>query len=177
MSSAIVKVWDNGYPEGIAGYATQDALNGDDSDAIETLYGTDWGFGGQHMEPEPTHPKADDVADAKINRMIGDRVQGSKHRESRHPIVDTANDGNMWTLILSATDCFLFFPANERRRNLDVVNQGSSAVNISTTRIASSTAPNSVALAPGAGRSFRLRCGLWVYGIQGAVIDWVEEVY
>jgi hypothetical protein len=177
MTGSVIKTYDNGYPAGIAGYSTEDALNGDDSDAINTLTGTDWGFAGEHMEPEPTHGKFDDVSDEKVNRMIGDRVHGSIHRESRNPITDTADSGQMWTFVLSATDCFLFVPVNERRRSIDIVNQGSSTVNISTSRISAAGAPNSVSLAVGAARTLRLRCGLWVYGVQGAVIDWVEEIY
>lgn len=170
--------YDDDYPGDVAGHVASGARIDPASDVVSTPFGIDHAFDGDGVEDRAPREGHEGIGAAHVNDLIAETVRESKDRENRHPTTDVADGAVFGSMVLADGAPRRLLIRNPNRKAVVVTNQS----NAGTLYLGANSGilvagPNTVYLPPGTGRTFTNTCALWVVGVAGQIVDWVEENY
>lgn len=169
--------YDAGFPDEVAGYVEAGAHIDPASDIVDTPTGPDVFFHGDHLT-HPVEHLREEVGPDAVNARIGKVVHDSRNADDRKPVRDTPDDWRTGNVVLTSTSAVRLVPANAKRCSLTITNQSATHV-IYVGRDAGSqaAAPDVCYLPAGAARTLAHPKEVWVIGVAGDIVDFVEESY
>jgi hypothetical protein len=169
--------YDEGYPDEIAGHVEAGARIDPSSDIVATPYGVDVGFdGSQLVEGHDGHDREQSSAQ-HVNSLIAQRTADSRNTDRRKPVEDTADDWRPGNHTLADANAFRLLIANQNRKAAVITNQGASTVYVGRAAGIKAADPSTVFLPAGASRTFTHSREIWIVGVAGGIVDYVEENY
>lgn len=167
-------LYDGLYPGEVAGHVEAGSFIGDDM--VDTLTGPDVGFDGDSIPAERSR-RVEGVGTLHTNERIGRVVEDAKKAGSRQPVSDLADDFRCGNVTLQNAIAVRLLERNPRRKAVTVTNQDAATVYVSRNSSARAGDPGTAYLPAGAGRTFTHKTEIYVVGVAGQIVDWVEEYY
>jgi hypothetical protein len=182
-SAPVGDIYDDGFPEAVAGHVQAVAVYPDDTTAVNTDRGPDVGFDGSKIAKGRQPHRVEGVGARYVNDKIGDVVRdGDRRNRNRSPVATVAQRARYanYTLPTQAGNTFKIADKSNERSSLNITNQGSVVIYIGKPGLAAvgGQVGNAGALVmPGQSRTLYHTEEVWVSGANGAVFDVIEETY
>jgi hypothetical protein len=172
-------LYDTAYPGEVAGHVIEGSFIGDDG-LVQTTRGPDIGFDGSDIERRKPMGDADEenAGYTSTNRAIGEAVKKANERDDqRKPVTDAASSWQTGNTALLDGNAVRLLINSPNRKSVVITNQSAATVYVGRDSGLKAGGPNTCYLPAGAGRVFTHTAEIWVVGVAGQVVDWVEENY
>lgn len=166
-------LYDIDYPEEVAGHVEAGSFISDDM--ARTTHGMDDFFTGDG-KTEKVH-RVDHTGTEAVNKAIGKTVQEAKDADKRRPITNVASSWRTGNVSLVGSQAVRLVTENSNRKDVVVTNQSAALVSIGRDSGLIAGAPNTAYLPAGASRTFEHTQEIWVVGVAGQIVDFVETNY
>lgn len=165
-------VYDLQYPGEVAGHVEAGSFIGDES-MIPTTRGPDAFFDGDSLTTDERPHKVEGGSE-QVNRQIGEAIRKSKEDVKNNEVAQEWRLGNV---TLQDNRPVRIITANTNRKSVVISNQSSATVYVGRESGLIAQGPNTIYLPPGIGRTFTHTRDIWVVGVTGQIVDFVEENY
>jgi hypothetical protein len=166
--------YDTRYPDSVAGHVEAGSFITDD--AIRTTHGDDEFFTGDEIDRSNLRG-VESVGPEATNRAIGRAVDKAEKRGKRTPVTDAAEDWRCGNVVLTDANAIRLVIANVNRKDVVISNQSAALIYAGKESGLRAGAPNTCYLPAGQGRTFTHKADIWVVGIAGQIVDFVETNY
>lgn len=172
-------LYDTQYPGDVAGHVEAGAFIVDDG-LVRTSRGDDVLFTGAEVNREDPPRRMQHTGTESVNRDIGETVKQSKQDHSRQPINDACESWQTGNVTLQDGNAVRILNTSPNRKRVTLCNQTPGAASImyggrdSGLRVAG---PNTFYLPTGVLRVLTHTQEVWIVGVAGQVVDWIEENY
>jgi hypothetical protein len=171
-------IYDDLYPGDVAGHVEAGSFITDD--VVSTTEGLDEFFTGADVHRTNKH-NMENVGGQAVNRLIAETVKDASQRSKpREAVSVTGVDWRTGNVTLQDGKPIRLLQANWNRKDVVVTNQSGAVMYVSneSSGLIGSNVPTNVAyLPPGSGRTFEHRAAIWVVGVAGQTVDFVETNY
>lgn len=170
-------LYDNQYPDGIAGHVEAGSFITDDG-LVNTTEGPDILFNGEDVDRIDPPRRMKNAGTENVNRRIGEAVRQGKEKGDRTPVSTSSDSWQTGNVVLADGNATRILIASPNRKNVTIGNQSAGGVvyigRDSGLKIAG---PNTCFLPLATTRVFTHTQEIWVVGVAGQIVDWVEENY
>lgn len=178
-------VYDDGWPDYVAGHVEAGAVIDPASDHVVTATGgIDIGYEGEgaHRETRTTDERH---GSAETEKRIQEVVSESREAAKRTSVSNVASSCVYGNETLADTSAKRILLKNANRKRVTITNQGGSLVAVGNRPniaiVGGVPTPNAGYLPNGAGqlsvKVIESTDEVWVVGAAGGIVDWVEENY
>lgn len=172
-------LYDTQYPGEVAGHVESGTFL---EDGVNTTRGVDIFFDGDDVPPEGMATNPESASSTAVNRRIGETVKQARERDrGREPVSVTASSWQTGNVVLADGNAFRLLIRSPNRKRVVLTNQTAGILYVGRESGLRVAGPNTVFLtavgAVGSVREFTHTEEIWVVGVAGQIVDYVEENY